>query len=165
MAIVVSDTSPLRALAHLQRMDILKALFQEVFIPPAVAQELRHPVPRFRPINPDDFDFIHTAAPSAQSIAKIPATAKLDFGETEALALALDRHADFLCIDERRGRIAAIQLGMIPVGVIGILTRAKEKSLIDSVAPSLRRLRTELGFFIDPKLEATTLALLGESPL
>ncbi len=43
MAIVVSDTSPVRALAHLGRLDLLKTLFGEVLIPPAVLDELEQP--------------------------------------------------------------------------------------------------------------------------
>jgi predicted nucleic acid-binding protein len=41
--IVVSDTSPIRALAHLDLMDLLPALYSEVLIPPAVARELENP--------------------------------------------------------------------------------------------------------------------------
>lgn len=37
MAIVVSDTSPLRALDHLGHLDWLERLFDQVYLPPAVA--------------------------------------------------------------------------------------------------------------------------------
>lgn len=40
MAVVVSDTSPLRALAHLQHLTWLQDLFGTVIVPPAVAVEL-----------------------------------------------------------------------------------------------------------------------------
>lgn len=41
MPVVVSDTSPVRALEHLGQRDWLKELFDQVFLPPAVAFELR----------------------------------------------------------------------------------------------------------------------------
>lgn len=41
MSIVVSDTSPIRALSHLGRLDLLAYLFQEVVVPPAVRRGLR----------------------------------------------------------------------------------------------------------------------------
>ena len=37
MLVVVSDTSPIRALAHLGHLDILPRLFDTVVLPPAVA--------------------------------------------------------------------------------------------------------------------------------
>jgi predicted nucleic acid-binding protein len=43
VAIVVSDTSPIRALAHLNLLYVLHALFGEVIVPPKVADELEHP--------------------------------------------------------------------------------------------------------------------------
>jgi predicted nucleic acid-binding protein len=50
VAIIVSDTSPVRALHHLSLIHILDALYGEVIVPPAVAQELEQPKPRFAPI-------------------------------------------------------------------------------------------------------------------
>ena len=42
MAVVVSDTSPIRALSHLGRVDLLRELFGTVLVPPAVDEELRN---------------------------------------------------------------------------------------------------------------------------
>ena len=39
--IVISNTTPIIALALVQRLDLLHALYGEVWIPPAVAAELR----------------------------------------------------------------------------------------------------------------------------
>jgi len=39
----VSGTSPIRALSHLGRLEILAALFQEVVVPAAVVAELEQP--------------------------------------------------------------------------------------------------------------------------
>ena len=41
--IVVSDTSPVRALAHLGLLDLLGSLFSQVLVPPAVQAELKVP--------------------------------------------------------------------------------------------------------------------------
>jgi hypothetical protein len=38
--IVVSDTSPIRALSHLDLLTVLEELFSQVIVPPAVAREL-----------------------------------------------------------------------------------------------------------------------------
>ena len=41
--IVVSDTSPIRALVFLEHLSVLEKLFGTVVIPPAVGHELAHP--------------------------------------------------------------------------------------------------------------------------
>ena len=41
--IVVSDTSPIRALAFIEHLTVLQKLFGTVVIPPAVVNELAHP--------------------------------------------------------------------------------------------------------------------------
>ena len=58
MAVVVSDTSPLRCFHHLGRLDLLAMLFGEVFVPPAVSAELSKPRPRFPPIETSAIPFV-----------------------------------------------------------------------------------------------------------
>lgn len=41
MLVVVSDTSPLRCLVHVDQLLLLDQLFSSVVIPPAVLEELR----------------------------------------------------------------------------------------------------------------------------
>ncbi len=43
MSVVVSDTSPIRALDHLKLTSLLERSYGEVLIPPSVAAELRDP--------------------------------------------------------------------------------------------------------------------------
>jgi uncharacterized protein len=87
--VVVSDTSPLRALDFLGKLDILEKLFGEVILPPAVAEELTHPRPHFQPLDPKRYSFLHVSPP--QDHEKVRALRKsLDPGESEALVLALE---------------------------------------------------------------------------
>ncbi len=55
----------------------------------------------------------------------------LDAGETEAIALALERNIPALLIDERRGREAAEQKFITPIGTINILELADVAGLLD----------------------------------
>ena len=42
---VVSNSSPLIALARIQRLDLLPAIFESILIPPAVAREIAPSIP------------------------------------------------------------------------------------------------------------------------
>ncbi len=56
----------------------------------------------------------------------------------------------------------AKRLGLLPIGVLGTLVRAKQRGLITAVAPSIDRLERELGFFISASLRAQILQSAGE---
>jgi predicted nucleic acid-binding protein len=149
--VVVSDTSPLRALYFLRKLDILEMLFGTVFLPPAIAEELIHPGPRFQPLDPKRYAFLHVSPP--QDHEKVRLLRKsLDPGESEAIVLALEKHADFILMDESAGRGVAQEMKLTPLGTVGILLRAKERQLIDSIAPLLDHLQSKLGFYIKDSL-------------
>jgi uncharacterized protein len=150
MAIVVSDTSPIRTLAHLGQLRLLGRLFDVVLIPPAVRDELARPRPRFQPIDISIIPGAQLRAPT--NVEKVnQLREELQAGEAEAIALAEEINADLL-IDEMAGRKIAIQLGVHVTGVVGVLIEAKRRQLISAVIPLLNRLRNELGFFLSDKL-------------
>lgn len=162
MVIVVSDTSPIRALAHLDLLDVLGRIFSAVLIPPAVEQELRHPPRQYAAVDLARYSFIHVQAPrDAFQVQQFRQT--LDPGESEALTLALEVQAQAILIDERAGRNRGAQLGLVVIGTLGILLRAKRKGIISQLAPLLDRLQTELGFFISAELRDDVLSRAGES--
>ena len=59
----------------------------------------------------------------------------LDQGEAAAIALAIQLDLKEILPDERDGRALAKTLGLEPVGVLGILLRAKHSVVTTSVAP------------------------------
>ena len=162
MTIIVSDTSPVRALAHLGLLPVLETLFGEVLVPDSVAQELLDPPSSFARIDVADFGFLKVScATNRQRVAEL--REQLDFGEAEAIALAQEVRAEALLIDERAGRNAARQLGLSPLGTVGLL-RAKERGLCGDIAPLLDQLRSELRFFISGSFYVHALRLAGELP-
>lgn len=100
---------------------------------------------------------------AVQVSAEVRACPDLDSGETEALSLALEWHADAVLMDEAADRRAATVLKVTSVGVAGILIRARSRGLIPAVRPLLERLRVEAGFWLHPRLEAEVLRLAGEA--
>lgn len=150
--VVVADASPLIALQQIDQLGLLKALFDEVFIPPAVAREV---VPRL-PLPP----WIQERV-LQQPIAGEVLRASLGPGESEAIGLALEIHADRLIVDERAGRRVAEALGLRVAGVLGLLVLSKQRGLIPAVQPLLEGL-LRAGFRADPDLVERILRRVGE---
>jgi predicted nucleic acid-binding protein len=150
--VVVADASPLIALQRIDQLGLLHELFEEVLVPPAVARELG---PRLT-LPP----WVHERA-LQQPIAREVLRAALGPGESEAISLALEIHADRLIVDERAGRRVAQGLGLRVAGVLGLLVLAKQRRFIPAVRPHLDALLTT-GFRADPELVELILRKAGE---
>jgi predicted nucleic acid-binding protein len=67
---------------------------------------------------------------------------RLDPGESEAIALAVELHADVLLIDERAGRLEAARYGLRVAGALSILDEADQAGLVDFEAAVVRLRQT-----------------------
>lgn len=159
--IVVSDTSPLRALQALDLVTVLFRLYQKVVVPTAVHRELSVSVPRLGRFPVDQYAFISVAAPSP-SPQLDALRMKLDEGEAEAIALALELRADLLLVDELDGRDSARGLGLRTRGVLGVLVQAKYAGLCGAVWPLIQRLQTEFDFHVSHAIIDEVLRQAGE---
>lgn len=130
--IVVSDTSPISNLIKIGLDRLLVEMYREVFIPPAVHEELRkyfRSVPDFLKV-----ENVHDG-PAVQRLRT-----ELDLGEAEAVVLARELGADVLLMDEQSGRAVAMREGFRVVGLLGVLTRARKENKIGALAPVLEQL-------------------------
>ena len=144
--IIVSDASPLIALAKLDLLELLFVSFAEVHLPQAVYAEATHD--RYRQDSKLIHHFINSYNQQNQAIivhkdqdnkALVEYRNILDEGESQALALADDLGCGLL-IDERLGRKIA-RLHDIPVvGVMGVLLHAKSKGEIQAIRPLIEQL-------------------------
>ena len=133
--VIVSDTSPIIALALCNKLDLLDKIFNQISIPQAVFTELAIPD---KPKASDIIEWARDKVIPAKNTAAITALSmNLDLGESEAISLYWEIAADFLLIDEKRGRIIAHRNGIKTIGSIGILLSAKQNDLIASVKPYL----------------------------
>lgn len=161
MSVVVSDTSPIRALDHLDLLSLLERLYGEVLVPPEVADELRSPDSALPPLDVGAIPGVRVQAPTDTGrVQRLLLT--LDRGESEAIALALEVHAAALLVDERQARSVAASLGLRLVGVLAMLVRAKEMGLVSAVRPLMDRLRNGIDFRISTPLYAEIARLAGE---
>ena len=124
--IVIADTTPIITLMKLQRLDLLEKLFDTVLVPNAVYDEL---ISNSNYLTEAQMVFEcpflkRLEVSDHQSIKILCEVIGLDAGESEAIALAEEKHADLLIIDERKGRRVAKQMELKITGTIGILLQA-----------------------------------------
>ena len=158
--IVVSDASPIIALAAIGRLDLLPDLYGEVVVPIAVHEEIT--------ARPDGAALVAgrpwlsaRAARDRDLVSRLEI--ELDRGEPEAIALAVELPADLLVIDDRRGRTVAAQRGVPLIGVVGVLIEARTRGLLDSVRPVLDDLAARAGFWLGNDVRRQALKAVGEA--
>lgn len=160
--IVVSDTSPLNYLAQIGALFVLPGLFERVLIPVAVQVELRAGIGKApvleEVLNAPWLEICHVApSPLLDSLME-----ELDRGECEAIALATELGVDFVLIDEAAGRRVAVEHGLTPVGIAGVLVEAKSRGLIPAVRPFLDRLLSTTTMRLAPLIYNQALRHAGE---
>jgi uncharacterized protein len=156
--IVVADTSPPLHLARIGQLDLIPAVVGRVTMPRAVWAELVHP--GTRPV-------VVAALEAATwiDLAEDPAASDLglDPGETAAILLAEQLHADALLIDERRGRAVAGARGIPVIGTLGVVAGARRLGVVDRAGPVVEALRAD-GFWLSDALVGEFLRGLDEGP-
>jgi predicted nucleic acid-binding protein len=160
--IVVSDTSPVLNLARIGRLELLPLLYHQVLIPAAVYRELADSKRALPPaIHLASTPWLIVAA--ATDLKRVQEFRKnLDPGEAEAIVLAIERQADLVLVDERRGRRIAVAAGLTVTGLLGVVVKAKQTGLIDLAKPVLDELIQVARFWIGPDLYMEALRELDE---
>lgn len=148
--IVISDASPLIALADIEELDLLQKLYQKVFITDIVRSEIHADLPLWieesSNYNRKQFQVLQL---------------ELDSGEVSAIALALENPERRIIIDESKGRSVAKRLGLKVTGTLGIIIKAKEQGLIKSGKDILIKLEKH-GFWLSERLKNDIIARLKE---
>src|SRR5687768_15547120 len=109
-------------------------MFFEVLVPPAVAEELRHPKPRVIAVEPNSVRPMRIAdVHDRRRMTEL--SGELDLGEAQAIALAIELGIRVILVDERDAYAVARRHGLEPVGVLGLLLRAKTAGLVAELRP------------------------------
>lgn len=148
----VADSACLIVLDQIGRTDLLTRLFGTILVPPAVAAE----IPRL-------YDFLSVRETANPVMAAVLST-RMDAGEAEAIALALEVGNAWVILDDMRARRAAFQLGLRVIGTLGLILRAKQNGVIERVEPLLDEVE-EAGFYMTPGLFQKVMRLAGETDL
>lgn len=160
--IVVSDTSPISNLLLVGRLDILERLFQEIILPPAVHAEVLALKSLGKDVSAyESAKWISVRAPlQREKVTSL--SLKLDQGESEAIAMAIEIGCDLLLIDERRGTRIAREEGLRTIGLAGVRIDAKRSKVVEEIRPLLEDLKSKAGFCLGQHLENRVLAEADE---
>ncbi|MEA3374321.1 MAG: hypothetical protein U9Q62_11615 [Campylobacterota bacterium] len=110
---IISDSTTLIILSDLGRIDLLENLFSKLYMPQAVHEEMTVK----KGVRLPDFMQVVTVKNSEllESLKLL-----LDDGESEAIALAVEKSLP-LIIDEKKGRKIALNAGVKIIGLLGII--------------------------------------------
>ena len=150
--IAVSNTTPLRYLIAIGQEDLLGKLFEKVFVPEAVHEELTEPR------TPESVCRRVLTLPAwyevraVQEAETAPFPVALHRGERQAILLASILKSDVLLLDDLAGRTIALARNLPLSGTLGVLERADSMGLVSDFPQILRQLRSS-GFFIAEALE------------
>lgn len=148
----VSNTTPLRYLIAIEQELLLGQLFEKVFVPVAVHEELtdaKTPEAVRRRVLALPVWFEVRTVQETQGTT-FPAT--LHRGERQAILLTEALRADVLLIDEQIGRTIALSRNLPLSGTLGVLERADAMGFVSDFPQVLQQLKAS-GFFITQALE------------
>ncbi len=146
---VILDTSCIIILSQIKKMDILKMLFSEIFVPEAVFTEFM--VKASDTEDERKFAEIIKTAKVKDSVAVMTLQADLGKGESECIVLAKEMSADFVVLDDKDAIKMAEFLGLDVIGTLGMLVMAHKKGEIKNLKSVIDEIR-EKNFWMDDKL-------------
>jgi predicted nucleic acid-binding protein len=140
--IIIADTSPIISLAVIDKLEILDVLFDQIAIPEAVWLELLKyadvlSIPGVKKYQKNIISVKHSA----------PFIAGVDAGESEAIMLFEEIHADFLLIDDNEARKVAESRAIPCLGTLAVLITAKSKKIVPALRPLFMRLLANNRFY------------------
>ncbi len=160
---IISNTTPINNLIHLNQLPLLTELFGRIYIPLAVADELdviHHNYSIYQKLIADQQIIIKAATNNFLVQQLLPS---LHLGEAQAISLCLELQAKLFLIDDKDGRTVAAVNKIPAAGTLGILLRAKKEGLIRSIKPLIDKLRLEHHFWIKQDMYDKVLNLAKES--
>lgn len=132
---IVSNSSPLIALAKIEKLDILE---YDIVIPKAVFNETTEPEKEYMK------ELYEWGKDKVVDVRNRKAVEYLELilgkGEAETIVLSEELNADAVLIDDLKARKIARLRGLKVIGTIGVLLDAKERGRVHEVKPLLEEL-------------------------
>ena len=152
---IIGDSSALVALAVVNQLELLEKLYDKLYIPQAVFDEVTQ-------IGKPQSDKLRQFLQSRVRRVDLTLTQLgLGLGELEAITLYKKLDADVLLIDDNRAKKYASLNGVKVIGSLGVLIKAKEKGHIEIIKPFLDEIQKS-EVYISKKLIEKVLEICGE---
>ena len=152
---IIGDSSALVALAVVNQLELLEKLYDKLYIPQAVFDEVTR-------VGKPQSDKLRQFLQSKVKRVDLTLTQLgLGLGELEAITLYKELDADVLLIDDNRAKKYASLNGVKVIGSLGVLIKAKEKGYIEMVKPFLNEIQKS-EVYISKKLIERVLEICGE---
>ena len=160
--IVVSNATPLIAMAMADQFDLLQRIFGRIYIPQGVYEEVvEEGDERFGAPDVRQAPWIQVVEVNDRLAVQVLED-DLGKGESETIILAKELQAEWVLVDERLARRKLELLGVRTIGTLGILLKAKELGLMQAVRPEVEKLRAR-GFRLSRHVYEDVLQMAGES--
>ncbi len=137
---IIVDTSCLIVLEKIEMLYLLNELYGTILVSEEVADEYGNELAAW----------IKIKQVQDRKTLKLM-SAFVDLGEASSIALALETESSTIIIDDLKGRKAAGKLGLKITGTIGVLLKARESNLINSLKITTEKLNAS-GFLISDAL-------------
>ncbi|MCB9033364.1 MAG: DUF3368 domain-containing protein [Chitinophagales bacterium] len=158
--IVVSNTTPILSLLKIDKLELLKHLYQSLTIPYAVYEEIEFGKEKIYYKDLSKIEWINIKKIKDKN--SLNYFIDLDKGEAEVLILSKEINADLVIIDEIIGRRYAKLMELNLTGTLGILLKAKSLGLISSVKSLILELENK-GNWFDKNLISKVLNIANEA--
>ncbi len=151
---IISNATPLIAFARIGQLELLRKVVENLTIPQAVAYEISEYTQTKRGVidlSQEEWITVQSLQSQLQVHLLLPT---LDQGEAEVIALALERQARLVLIDELTGRKVAESLNLNVSGSVGILIRAKQMGELTAIKPFLDQMKKQGIYFSQRFIDA-----------
>lgn len=154
---IVINTGPLITLSRIDALDLAGRLPFRFVCPKEVRDELDEG---------EEAGYARVAPPwltveAGEGSPSSTDSTALGLGESAVIQLALEQSIRRVCIDEWKGRRAALVCGLKVTGVLGLLGRAKRLGLIPAMRPYIEK-AVDAGIYYHPSLVSAVLDAAGE---
>lgn len=136
---IVVNTSPWIALSICGQNHLLKILYDEIYIPVKVKEEIL--AGGERGVGVSELK----ASPWVKvekvvDVEKVKLLYELEQGEAEVIILAKEKGIKQVMIDEKIARLQAKILGLEVIGTLGLLLKAKKRGILSTIKPSITKM-------------------------
>ena len=161
--VIISDTTALIALAKIDSLELLKKLWQVIFIPLGVKEEVLEEKPGGKKIH----QAIEEGWIIVREIKEIDYLKVLQnhlgFGEAECIALAVEQKASLIITDDKKAKNYAKRIGINVIGTLGLIVQAVNERVLtpEEGIKTIERLK-EINFRLNDTVIAQAISRINK---